>query len=129
MNRITITRIGIFSLAKINATICAALGLIAGSVYGLIMLFVGSTLATLGGHNDGIGAAAGGIGLGMVGGLFVFVFAVVFYAFFGFIGGAISALIYNLVARAIGGLEIEFEGGAPEYLAPPPGPPQWAPNI
>lgn len=31
------------------------------------------------------------------------------YAFFGFIGGALGALVFNLVAMMVGGLEIELE--------------------
>jgi hypothetical protein len=43
-----------------------------------------------------------------VSGIFA-VFAPVFYGAMGFIGGLISAAIYNLIARMIGGIEFEVE--------------------
>ena len=42
----------------------------------------------------------------------------VFYAVMGFVFGALSAFVYNLLAKWIGGLEFEFETKAPP--APPP---------
>jgi hypothetical protein len=37
------------------------------------------------------------------------IFMPIFYAVFGFIFGIISAAIYNLVARWVGGIEVEVE--------------------
>jgi hypothetical protein len=37
------------------------------------------------------------------------IFMPVFYGIFGFIFGVISAAIYNLIARWIGGIEVEVE--------------------
>ena len=37
------------------------------------------------------------------------IFMPVFYGVFGFIFGVISAAIYNLIARWIGGIEVEVE--------------------
>lgn len=41
------------------------------------------------------------------------------YAIFGFIGTALAALIYNLVAMMVGGLEVELESIASAPAAPP----------
>jgi hypothetical protein len=51
----------------------------------------------------------------------------IMYGLFGFIGGTIGALIYNVMAGIIGGVKFELEGVQQEY-APPPPPHQWAPN-
>jgi hypothetical protein len=45
----------------------------------------------------------------------------VVYAAMGFVFGVLSAAIYNLLARWIGGLEIEFESTTPPPVAPPAG--------
>ena len=45
---------------------------------------------------------------GAVGAIFIAVLVPVVYAVMGFIGGAISALIYNLIAQKIGGIEIQL---------------------
>ena len=40
------------------------------------------------------------------------IFMTFFYAVFGFVGGIISAFMYNLVASLTGGVELTFEGTA-----------------
>jgi len=49
----------------------------------------------------------------------------IMYGLFGFIGGTIGALIYNVMAGIIGGVKFELEGVKQEY-APPPPPNHWA---
>ena len=94
----TITGIRVLSLAKILASIYAGLGLIFG------VIFAGISLVGLGPMADGSDAPAM-LGLLMGGGAVVFLPLV--YGFFGFIGGLIVGTIYNLVARVVGGLEVE----------------------
>lgn len=48
----------------------------------------------------------------------------VFYGVLMFVFGALYALIYNVAAGFVGGVEMEFEQAAAEYAAPPP--PQWS---
>ena len=59
-----------------------------------------------------IGSIAGVTSLGMLGGFGVL--AIVMFpimgAISGFIGGAISAFLYNLVATRIGGIEMDLVG-------------------
>jgi len=45
----------------------------------------------------------------MYGGAAAIIILPIMYGIFGFIGGAIGAWIYNLVAGWIGGIEIELE--------------------
>jgi hypothetical protein len=37
------------------------------------------------------------------------IFLPIFYGIIGFVGGLISALLYNLIARLVGGIELEVE--------------------
>jgi hypothetical protein len=71
----------------------------------------------------------GGGGSTIVIGLLMMVGIPIFYAVLGFIVGAIIALVYNVVAGFVGGLEIEVESNeTPAYSAPPPPPQQWGQN-
>jgi hypothetical protein len=52
----------------------------------------------------------------------------VMYSVFAFIFGAIYALIYNVAAGFVGGIELELEPADTGYSTPPPPPQQdWAP--
>lgn len=88
-----LNKIGILSVAKVNAVVGAILGLIWG-----IFAAIGTTFAVL----EGLGFMAG-LGLWSI-----IVFPII-YALIGFIGGAIGAFLYNLVAGWIGGIEIELK--------------------
>ena len=78
-----IRRIGLLSLAKIQAVLMAILGLF--GIVGLILAKKSSFNAV------------------------VLILVPVSYAVIGFVAGAITALIYNIVARFIGGVKIELE--------------------
>lgn len=55
------------------------------------------------------------------GGIGIVVMAIIMpvvYGIFGFVGGAISAFIYNLVAKVTGGLEFTFEDVTPKSYFP-----------
>ena len=112
-----IKRVGVFSLAKLQAMIGAGLGLIIGVPVGLIMMVFGAALMSQGGQSR----AGGGVGVGL--GLFYMILLPIMYCVFGFIFGALTALIYNIASGFIGGLELEMESAAAEYSTPPP--PQW----
>ena|SRR5688500_12296733 len=97
-----IKKVGVLSLA-INS---AVIGAIAGLVVAVVFLLFGSAVMTMmqathGGA--GLEGSAFGAGMGVMG----LVLFPIMYAVFGFIGGAIYALIFNLAARITGGLQIE----------------------
>jgi|SRR3989344_7960228 len=92
-------RIGVFSLAKLQAVLMAIFGLIAGIFYAIIGSIFLASSNSLGSNSLGFGA-----GLGL---LAIIVLPVV-YAVIGFIAGAIGAFLYNLVARWTGGIEMDF---------------------
>lgn len=98
-----IKRIGVVKAGVIQACVMALFGLIAGLCMLLFGSLAGSMMGAVGGD------AATGMGLGMLGGIGAVIFLPIMYGVFGFIAGVIGAAIYNLVARYVGGLELEVE--------------------
>lgn len=90
-------RIGVLSVAIFSAAMGAALGLIAGL---MLFLYAGLGAAQVQGGNQMNWLAGFGIA-----GLIV---VPLLYGMMGFIGGAINALIYNVIAGLTGGIELEF---------------------
>ncbi|MBS0630909.1 MAG: hypothetical protein JSS11_03275 [Verrucomicrobia bacterium] len=83
------------------------LGLMLAVLYGLCGLIFAPifvVVSTLG--LKGTGQPATGL---MAAGLGVIVLLPVIYAAVGFVGGLLGALIYNMVARWVGGIEVEVE--------------------
>ncbi len=98
-----IQRIGVFSAARLGGALYAAFGLLFGAVFSLFSL---------------IGAAASGLAgeegaLGLLFGVGAIVILPLVYGLMGFIGMALGALIYNLVAGVVGGIEIELSEAQP----------------
>jgi hypothetical protein len=123
MAEMTIKRFGVFSVAKMYGLLLFVFGLVIGVIYGLILIVFGAAMSSLGPGND---ALAGGVST-VVMGVIMMIALPIMYGVFGFIGGAIGALIYNVMAGIIGGVKFELEAVQQEY-APPPPPHQWAPN-
>lgn len=122
MAEMTIRRVGVFSVAKMQGLLMFVIGLIIGVLYGLFFMIFGAAIAALAPNAD---QAIGGVGP-IVGGLVIMVVVPIMYGIMGFIGGAIGALIYNIAAGIVGGIKIDLEGGVPEYAPPPPQ--QWRSN-
>src|SRR5829696_412505 len=104
MAKVQIRRMGVLSCAKIYSITLAAMGLIIGVIYGLIFMVVGGAMMAGGGRDAGM---AGGSSL--VIGLVMMIAIPVMYGIIGFIGGIIGALVYNVAAGVVGGLELEIE--------------------
>jgi len=90
-----IKRVGVLSVAKVQAIIMAVFGLIVGVIYA----FAGAVFGAM------MGSAGLGAGLGFA----AIIILPIFYAVIGFISGAIGAWLYNLVANWIGGVELDLE--------------------
>ncbi len=101
MDRYRIKKLGVFSVAKMNATISFVIGLFIGVPYGLLLIFFGKAF---GGSLD----TKTNIGVTMVG-ILIMIAMPTFYAIIGFVFGLISALLYNVFASLVGGIEIELE--------------------
>ena len=116
MAQLTITHLGVFSVAKIYGAIMAVFGLIIGVIYGLFVMLFGAAMMS---QSRGAGGASVFVGLVMM------IVIPIMYGVIGFVGGAIAALIYNVAAGIAGGVEIEVEGASSLSIAPPPPPQQW----
>jgi len=96
--------VGVLSVGKVFACLYALLGLIFG---GLVLLFTLASVA-IGGKNAEPAAAFVGV--------MMFFCLPIGYGLVGFIGGAITALLYNLVAAFAGGIEMELQQSANDRL-------------
>ena len=83
-------------MAKLLTIIMAFIGIIAGTLYA----FIGAIYDVLTSNSVNLGTALAFLALlGMP----------IIFGLVGFLTGAIGALIYNLVARWFGGIELEIE--------------------
>lgn len=102
----SIRRLGVFSVGKVMGLTYALLGLIFGAIFALISVLGGAFGAALG--EDAGGAFAGALfGVGSV------IILPILYGLIGFIGGLLTAAIYNFVAGFTGGVELELSAPAP----------------
>lgn len=92
-NMVILKRIGVLSLAKVETVLMAFVGLIFGIYYATIMASSGE-----------LAGLSGGLRF-----LIIIIISPIIYAIVGFIAGAVGAFLYNLVARWLGGIEIDFE--------------------
>ncbi|MDQ3322353.1 MAG: hypothetical protein M3525_07980 [Acidobacteriota bacterium] len=104
MNKLRIKKLGILSAAKMYALIMLVVSLLFSTPFGLFMMF--SSVAMVENRNAGIGTINGG---GVVAGLLFMIGVPIFYGAVGFVFGSIGALIYNIFAGIVGGVEIEVE--------------------
>ena len=98
----TLKRIGPGSAFKVGLVTYAFVGLVIGAIMALFSMMAGS-LAGLGGTHA---TAASAFGFGM--GLGAIIVAPILYGIIGGIGAALGAVIYNLAAGWIGGLEVDI---------------------
>jgi hypothetical protein len=96
-----IRQIGVGSAAKIFGALYASFGLVFGVLVALISLAGAGMAAT---SDDAMPGWIGGLfGVGAI------IFLPLLYGVFGAIGGALTALFYNIIAGMVGGLQIETE--------------------
>ncbi len=102
--------VDVMSCAKVYAILHMAIGIL----FGLFLVLIGLV---------GLAAAPGHQKLGMVGMIVVAALSPFLYGILGFILGAIGALLYNWIASAVGGIQMELEAvPAPHISAPQPAP-------
>ncbi len=94
----TIKSVGVLSVAKIMGVTYAVLGLL----FMPFFLLAGLAGSMAGGRDNPFGTAAG-LAFGIM--------APIVYGVLGFIGGAISAFVYNLMTKWIGGIQLELQSG------------------
>jgi hypothetical protein len=93
-----IRRVGPLSVAKIAGTLYAAIGLFVGAIFSLISVAGGFASNT----SEGAGIAAV-MGVGAI------VFFPLLYGGMGFIATLIMAWLYNIIAGAVGGVELDVQ--------------------
>jgi hypothetical protein len=97
-----IKSVKVLSVAKIMGAVYAAIGLLF-LPFVLLMSLAGSLVP----HQEGQG------NLGPIISLFFGLFAPVIYGVMGFILGALSAFLYNLFAKWVGGIEVQVQAVDP----------------
>ncbi len=105
MNKLRIRKLGVLSVAKMYAVIMLVISLIIAVPYGLIVIIF-SLIGAGSTRGDAAFMVGGG---GVVMGIIMMIFIPIFYAVIGFVFGAIGALVYNVFAGIVGGVEIEVE--------------------
>ncbi len=105
MNKLRIKKLGVLSVAKMEAAILLVISLLISIPYGLIIIIYSLFGAGMVGGNAAFAVGGGGVIVGIL----VMIGLPIFYSIMGFIGGAIAALLYNLFANFVGGIEIEVE--------------------
>lgn len=101
-----VRRVGVLSVGKVLGALYAFFGLIIGAIYALIAIVVGLIGAsTASNSGDALIGGAGGVVFGI---LSIILFPI-FYGILGFIGGLISGFLYNIIARIVGGIELELD--------------------
>ena len=105
MNKLRIRKLGILSVAKIQAVMMFVIGLLIGILYGLIVIIYSLFGAGMVGGDAALAIGGGGVVLGI--GLMIGI--PITYGIVGFIAGAIVALVYNIFAGMVGGIEMEVE--------------------
>jgi protein-S-isoprenylcysteine O-methyltransferase Ste14 len=102
--------VGVMSVAKIMGMIHGCIALIFVPFF-LIIGVLGSVFGSMAGQSNNPFAGIFGVILA--------IFMPVIYAVFGFVAGAIGALLYNLFAKWVGGFELELQV-KPANIAPYP---------
>jgi hypothetical protein len=105
MNKLRIRKLGVLSVAKMQAAVCLVVSLLISIPYGLVIILYALFGAGIMGGNAGLAVGGGGVVIGVL----VMIGLPILYCIIGFIGGAIGALVYNIFAGIVGGIEMEVE--------------------
>ncbi len=108
-----IKRVAPLSAAKIAGTLYLILGFIIGAFVSLFALIGAAFSSSIEPHNPTAFAGSAQIGVGSI------VIFPILYGAIGFIGSLIAAALYNVLARAVGGIRIEVESEPSPILAGP----------
>ena len=106
MNKLRIKKLGVLSVAKMYSVMALVLSLLISIPYGLIIIVYGLFGASLIGGDAALAVGGGGIIIGIL----IMIGIPIVYSIVAFVGGALAALLYNLFANFVGGIEIEVEG-------------------
>jgi hypothetical protein len=97
-----IKRVTPLSVANVAGALYFVLGLFFGALFSLMAIAGG--MASMAGHEGGPGPL-----FGMLFGAGAIIAFPIFYGVMGFLGAFIMALLYNALAGAVGGVEIDVQ--------------------
>lgn len=101
----TIRSVSIGSAFKVGAVTSMLLFAVIGGLFLLLQLLIGGMISMGAGGREGIGVFGAMAGFGIIG----YLFGIVIYGIVGGIGSALTALIYNIVAGMVGGLQVSLD--------------------
>lgn len=101
----TLDTVGVLSSAKLLAALMGFVGFVAGILYS----FGGATIDVLVSKGWIISAETPGVGWGTALAFLALIGMPIIFASCGLIAGTIGAVLYNLVASRVGGIEMHFE--------------------
>ena len=93
-----VKRIGPLSVGKVAGTLYAVMGVLIGAVFSMI--------AMAGGMGSDV---AGASGMGALIGVGAIVFFPILYGGLGFVFTMLAAVLYNVVAGIVGGIELDMQ--------------------
>lgn len=105
MSKLRIRKLGPISVAKMYAAITFVVSLLIAVPYGLFIIGFSLMGASVGRGNEALALGGGGIVVGIL----VMIAIPIIYTIIGFLGGLLGAVIYNIFAGMVGGIEIEVE--------------------
>lgn len=105
MNKLKIRKLGILSVAKIYAAMTLVMSLLISIPFGLLIIVQSLFGAVMFEGSSAVAVGGGGVLIGIL----IMIGIPIFYTIIGFISGVIGALIYNIFAGIVGGIEIEVE--------------------
>lgn len=105
MNKLRIKKLGPMSVAKMYAAMAFVISLLIAVPYGLFIIGFSLMGASAGRGSEALALGGGGIVIGII----AMVAIPLMYTVMAFIGGLIGAVIYNIFAGMVGGIEIEVE--------------------
>jgi hypothetical protein len=94
---VILKKVGVLSVAKVYAVIMAIFG-----------LFMGIVTAVVGKYAVGLEEITQTQGLNVGLGAWSILVMPIFYGLMGFVSGAVAAWLYNVVAKKVGGVEVEL---------------------
>ena len=94
-----VRRMGVFSVAKLSGLLYGLLGFVIGIFFSLFSLAMSGMAREMG---------EPGAAIGMLFGIGAVVIMPIFYGGIGFVGGALMAWLYNVIAGWVGGVELEL---------------------
>lgn len=94
-----ISHLGVLSVAKFQGMMMALMGLLFSVLFLGLSSLIGGVISSFGGGNVAFPVTSAWV---------MIIIVPILYGIMGFVMGAIGAFIYNIVAKIVGGIEVEI---------------------